>query len=585
MSNTQKMPRLSASRILAALLCTTVVVCIFYSYQPSPEYTVTPVPVNDQQVQQQPQASPVVAATIHLPSLTPSQHKIKKFFAHWSASLHHARPHINPLNVVSPAPNVIGQALPPPRQPARSRLRLPPADVASLAASHHSLLSLLQAPQARLPALARVLYTGTGVVMVAGGEYWGPALIGLRMLRRSGCQLPAEIFVGTTAEYEPALCASVLPELGASCVVLPAFLSPPLSPDVTHYQLKSLAILFSSFRRVLYLDSDSIPLLDPTPLFENPPFAASGLVLWPDFWTATEDPVFYYNISGLGHFPPDLPPTSSEAGQMLVDKAGHLDTLLLAAYYNIFGPDWFYPLLSQGALGQGDKETFLAAAVVLGRPWTRVHKAVEVLGSRRAAGRGLGNVSGMVQFHPGDDLAAQNAAAAGGKQDASSTGSGDAPNAAASQKPTHSQPAREPAEPANRQADSQPTDKPPDKRAAKPPDKQPEDPPALRWAGERRDMPESKKKIRPMFIHANTPKMNAGHLVDEGDLVDGGKSVRLWGSRAEAITRFGEDIERVVWREIVYFGCALEKVVWEWRDRERLCERLRAHWRRVFDQG
>ena len=48
--------------------------------------------------------------------------------------------------------------------------------------------------------------------------------------------------------------------------------------------------------------------------------------------------------------------------------------------------------------------------------------------------------------------------------------------------------------------------------------------------------------------------------------------------------RFGVDIERVVWRELINLGCTLEKIVWEWRDRKRLCERLRAHWGRVFDQ-
>ncbi|KAF8540867.1 mannosyltransferase putative-domain-containing protein, partial [Trichophaea hybrida] len=344
----------------------------------------------------------------------------------------------------------------------------------------------------------------TGIVMVAGGEYFSPTLITLRMIRRKGCKLPVEVFLGSQSEYEPELCNTILPTLGATCIILTDFLSPPLRPDVTHYQLKSLALIFSTFERVLYLDSDSIPIMDPTPLFTTKPFTDTGLVLWPDFWMATEDPVFY-NITGVGEFPSGLPPTGSEAGQILVDKKRQLTTLLLAAYYNVFGPGYYYELLSQGALGQGDKETFLAAALVLKNPWTRVRKGVDTVGYKQVSGKLKG--SGMVQFHPGDDLAAQTVG-----------------------------------------ADTK-----------------------------------QETMIRPAFIHANTPKMNAGHLVDEGDLFDGGKRVRLWGSKEEAVKRFGGDIERVVWKELVGLGCELANVVREWKGRDKLCERLKEHWKAVFE--
>ena len=308
--------------------------------------------------------------------------------------------------------------------------------------------------------------------------------------------LPVEVFLGTRSEYEPEICERVFPALNARCVLIPAFLSPPLSPEITHYQLKSLALLFSTFRHVLYLDSDSIPLLDPTGLFAEPPYANTGLVLWPDFWKATEDPVFW-NISGVADFPKDLPPTGCEAGQILVDKRRHMQTVLLAAYYNVWGPGWYYELLSQGALGQGDKETFLTAAVVLGAKWTRVKKPVEMVGYMQS-GKGFKG-SGMVQFHPGDELTPG-------------------------------------------------------------------------------------KEVRPAFIHANTPKMNAGHLVDEGDLEDAGKHVRLWGNKEEAVKRFGEDIEMVVWKHLAEVGCELGDVLKEWRGRSRLCKRLKTHWR-IFEEG
>jgi alpha 1,2-mannosyltransferase len=65
---------------------------------------------------------------------------------------------------------------------------------------------------------------------------------------------------------------------------------------------------------------------------------------------------------------------------MLYNKAEHADSLLLAAYYNYHGPDYYYRLLSQGGHGEGDKETFLYSAMVMGRPHYEVHTRVGFLG-------------------------------------------------------------------------------------------------------------------------------------------------------------------------------------------------------------
>lgn len=43
-------------------------------------------------------------------------------------------------------------------------------------------------------------------------------------------------------------------------------------------------------------------------------------------------------------------------------------------YYNTYGPDYYYPLLSQGAAGEGDKETFIAAAHKLNLPYYQVQE-------------------------------------------------------------------------------------------------------------------------------------------------------------------------------------------------------------------
>jgi alpha 1,2-mannosyltransferase len=367
--------------------------------------------------------------------------------------------------------------------------------IPALQTAHSNFKSLLESWPDRL---ADNIFNGTGVVVVGGGEYFGPAIIGIHMLRRSGSNLPVQVFVTDKSEYEDKLCKDYLPKLGAECLILFDFIQ---DFGVTHYQLKSLAMLLSSFENVLYLDSDSIPLIKPeTELFATEPYTSTGLVIWPDFWISTESPSFYTAV-GLGEMPSNLPEASSEAGQLLINKRKHLKTLLLAVYYNIYGPDFYYPLLSQGALGQGDKETFMAAAMVLDLPYYRVKTSVRAIG-RVDGGEKKG--SGMIQVDPLADFH---------KQDG-----------------------------------------------------------------------DKSKQPRAVFIHANTPKMNAGHLVDEGDLLTtiDHKRLRLWGPRDEQIKEFGLDLEKAVWELVVRTGCELADVIREWSDRKDLCRRLNEHWDAVF---
>ncbi|KAF1986740.1 glycosyltransferase family 71 protein [Aulographum hederae CBS 113979] len=423
---------------------------------------------------------------------------IRRFWSPWATTIQDSAPQVDPVNLVYSA-NIIKPVNDGPREIHQNLVSISDEDEASLRAAHAKLRTVLDAYDHLEDAESH--FSGTGVVTVAGGEYFGPFLAGLHMLRSTGSSLPVEAFLADSSEYEAALCEKVLPSLNAKCKILADFLQASNSTatkfKVEHYQLKSLAILFSSFTHTLFLDSDSIPLLDPAVLFSTEAYTSTGFIGWPDFWTATESPIFY-SIANMT-FPSDLPATSSEAGQLLVDKSRHLKTLLLAAYYNIYGPDWYYPLLSQGALGQGDKNTFETAAIVLGLPYHRVRTPVATVG--RMDGREVKG-SGMIQHHP--------------------------------------------------------------------------NPPSR---GEGKD-----SAPMPAFLHANTPKMNAGHLVDEGDLQDThtAKHLRLWNSKEEAEKMFGEDLERRVWKEVVEVGCAHAKEVREWKDRKRLCERLHEHVKAVF---
>jgi alpha 1,2-mannosyltransferase len=468
---------------------------------------------------------PLSSSTVIVYHNSTASKPILEFWKGWARHIADAKPKTEPVQVTWAASNIAVE-----RSAAEYRLRpvshlsLSDKEIESLKLSHTTFRNVLDGSD-MLDASTN-LFEGSGIVTVVGGEYFGPAIVGIKMLRQNGSNLPVEAFLPDWDEYEEEICEQTLPMLNARCVVLSDFVASATREEeqdsdtrfkITHYQLKALAILFSTFTDVLYLDSDSIPLVDPSQeLFMKEPYTTTGFVGWPDFWIGTEAPDFYA-IAGLESFPKDtLPPASSESGQLLVCKSKHLKTLLLAAYYNVWG-DWFYPLLSQGAMGEGDKNTFETAAFVLGLPFYRVKAPVMAIG-RYINGDFRG--SGMVQFHPGDDLAHFGNGTVNGLE------------------------RRQVSKPLGSMMDN----------------------------------------IRPAFLHANTPKMNAGHLVDEGDLADStsGHAVRLWGTLDLQLKVFGEDLEKRVWTSVVEVGCELAGILKEWKQRKDVCKRLKAHWEELF---
>jgi alpha 1,2-mannosyltransferase len=214
-----------------------------------------------------------------------------------------------------------------------------------------------------------------GIVMTAGATYLGAALTSLVMIRRSGSRLPVHLFLDTYDQYDAHICDEVLPRMNVECLVMKDLLH---DATVDHFQYKVLAILFSPFQEILYLDSDAWPVHNPDYLFTTKPYTVYGLVTWPDFWIPTVSSVFY-DIAGL-ETPKFDGTRSTESGIMLYDKAKHADSLLMSLYYNWYGPDLFYPLFSQGASGEGDKETFTHGAMVMKKQYYNVKTPVWILG-------------------------------------------------------------------------------------------------------------------------------------------------------------------------------------------------------------
>lgn len=236
-----------------------------------------------------------------------------------------------------------------------------------------------------------------GVVSTAGDAYLPVFVSTLRMLRRTGSTLPVELYMKDSSEYEKQICDNVLPELNARCLVLSDVVG---KDSIAHFQLKIFAVLFSSFEEIIWMDADCFPLYKPEILLDSEPFTSTGLVTWPDFWGSAVSPI-YFKITHQP-VPPMTARQSSEAGVFLVSKKTHFLTLLLAAYYNYYGPSYYFRLLSQGAPGEGDKETFIQAASAVGEPFYTVSERVQAIGHATSD-----DVSGsaMVQTDPIEDHA------------------------------------------------------------------------------------------------------------------------------------------------------------------------------------
>lgn len=347
-----------------------------------------------------------------------------------------------------------------------------------------------------------------GIVSSAGGDYMPTFVSSLRMIRRTGCELPVEVFLINWDEFEPYICEVVLPKLNAKCIVLEEMLEQASvlkdedSVKIEGFQIKPFAMLLSSFETFIWLDSDCIPLYDPEALLSAEPFASTGLVTWPDFWQNSAASL-YFNISGQPE-PPMTKRASTESGIVLMSKQKHSRTLLLSTYYNYWGPDYFWSLLGQGAYGtSGDKETFLQAASALGADFYAVSEPV--VEAQYVNGLGEVTLAAMVQTDPMEDYKL------------------------------------------TRQGT---------------------------WRVKDQDLA---KAPRVFFVHASNPKFNAGSDILNLLEVDG-RWGRAWAGPDHVTSRFGYDVEKSYWKEVMAVTCSLEHAFIAWQQKRGLCESVRRYW-------
>ncbi len=275
------------------------------------------------------------------------------------------------------------------------RIQLSDAEHRSLKQSHADFVEAATQLAPKLPYKKK----SRGIVTTAGGPYIGMAITSILMLRRTGSQLPVQLFLDSAADYNEELCENTLPSLGAECMIMEKLWdATPSMPHLKKFQFKIFSILFSTFQDVLFLDADCWPIHNPDKLFRTNPFRSHGFVTWPDLWLSTASPVFY-DVANIA-VPSVAARRSSESGILMYDKAKHASSILLAAYYNFYGPDYYYVLLSQGAHGQGDKETFIHGAMAMGNPFYDVQTHMGFVGRWI---NGSYETAGMKQADPVED--------------------------------------------------------------------------------------------------------------------------------------------------------------------------------------
>ncbi|EJT50851.1 hypothetical protein A1Q1_07959 [Trichosporon asahii var. asahii CBS 2479] len=197
---------------------------------------------------------------------------------------------------------------------------------------------------------------GTGIVFVAGNAdtllrtKWA-----VQMLRSSGCSLPVEI--ACFPEEAPGEDDAPRRELAEMDAIIRPIAGEKKKPEGKSYHLKALAVIQSPFQHVLYLDSDSVPAVDPAYMFDAPSYKRLGFYLTPDYWkTSAVNPL--WAVMGVAC----RDEWEVETGQVLVDKARHLDVFHLLAYMMRRHETWF-------RFSDGDKDLFRFAMLMLRKRW------------------------------------------------------------------------------------------------------------------------------------------------------------------------------------------------------------------------
>jgi hypothetical protein len=200
-------------------------------------------------------------------------------------------------------------------------------------------------------------FEGRGIVLVGGNsDTLSRIRTTLSMLKEYGCKMPVEVHFlegELTADDQKNLTqAGVTPRnLSDKKNLFPV--KKKAGKGGKSFHIKTAAIINSKFKEVLYLDSDSMLVRDPTYLFDSEDYIRTGTMFFPDFWkTHFTNPIWQIVDT------PIVDEWENESGQILLNKEKRWQVLLLANHFNRDG-DFYFQLLN------GDKDTLRFASKAL----------------------------------------------------------------------------------------------------------------------------------------------------------------------------------------------------------------------------
>ncbi|CAE7362411.1 unnamed protein product [Symbiodinium necroappetens] len=238
-------------------------------------------------------------------------------------------------------------------------------------------------------------FEGRGIVMSGGPMHVLQALANLEVLRtelKSG--MPVEFW--HAFELEPIHCQA-LATRGAKCRQLQV-------PGVyRQFETVLPSIMASSFREILWLDTDITLLYRPEELFDSPQYQSTGALFWPDHWSFDCRPWGQSSWPGhvalkllqLKHNASDMQYAQEhETGHFLIDRERHWKPICLANY--MASRDFFTRVL------HGYKDVFRLAFLKLNASnWLSPVRPGLVGGFLH---NGLYFPAALVQFWPAGDL-------------------------------------------------------------------------------------------------------------------------------------------------------------------------------------
>lgn len=180
------------------------------------------------------------------------------------------------------------------------------------------------------------------------------------MIQFFKCNLPIEVFV---AEGDLSYCRSTFNGVSSLSCRVPLLSARAKNSPQSRFGWKVLAIMQSSFKNVLWLDTDAIPIVHPNELFQSIYFQKNGAVFWPDLtgvqcdpevismWPSGSEEGVLWDVFNITFKRDDWKHVQEmESGQMLIDTEKYIQGLHLAYFLTEHG------LFQQFAYG--DKEAF-----------------------------------------------------------------------------------------------------------------------------------------------------------------------------------------------------------------------------------